>query len=344
VIFLDEAEFLQHLVEIPSFSGQEKRLANFLINYFQEQGIEANIDNVGNVIATVGSGSRTIILTSHMDTVPGDVPVRIENGNLYGRGSVDAKSGLAAFAWLMQEFRNIQNLKIIFIGVVGEESESIGARNILNNYNPDFVINGEPSGWNGITIGYRGCLKLDCSITSEQQHPSTQQSTFLELNNFLNRIINHLGNNAPSFNSATIEIPTVNANQHQANMSIMVRIPTGFDIEEFRNFVDANSNGINITWLEETAPCLAGKNNELVRALMASIREHGEPIFKKKTGTSDMNLFSQWDCPIVSYAAGDSSLDHTPNEHINLEEFRRSVRILRRTIQRLNNISPRPNQ
>jgi len=53
-----------------------------------------------------------------------------------------------------------------------------------------------------------------------------------------------------------------------------------------------------------------------------------------------MNLFAQWNCPIVSYAAGDSKLDHTPNEHLNIEEWRRSLRILRSAIRSLvNNIS-----
>ena len=57
-----------------------------------------------------------------------------------------------------------------------------------------------------------------------------------------------------------------------------------------------------------------------MRAFLKSIREHSlEPRFKLKTGTSDMNILgNHFKCPIVAYGPGDSSLDHTPEEHINL--------------------------
>jgi [amino group carrier protein]-lysine/ornithine hydrolase len=344
-MFLDEVEFLRRLVEIPSVSGNENELARFLVNYFNDNKINAEIDDVGNVIASVGSGNRTLVLTSHLDTVPGEINVRIEDGNLYGRGSVDAKSGLASFGWLMKEFTNNQNLRIVFIGVVDEERESIGARNVLDRFSPDFVINGEPSGWNGITIGYRGCVKFDCSIQVDERHSSMQESAFLILNEFVNEIRNYIGNTEPSFNSANIEVPSINGNTYQATMRLMIRIPNGFDVEGFRSFVEENKRMINIRWLETLSPVLVEKNNELVRGLISAIREEGGvPVFKKKTGTSDMNLFVNWGCPIVSYAAGDSSLDHTPNEHINLVEFKKSVNVLRHLIEKLNNINTHSNE
>jgi [amino group carrier protein]-lysine/ornithine hydrolase len=336
-MFLDDVKFLKRVVEIPSI-GDCSQLANFLSEQFTEWGIDNHIDSVGNVIATVGSG-KTLLLTSHMDTVPGNIPVRIENGNLYGRGSVDAKSGLAAFAWLMKDLAD-SGLKVIFIGVVDEEGESKGARAILDKYKPDFVINGEPSGWDGITISYRGCIKFECEIKLEERHSSTQDSAPLLLNDFINKIRNYLGGSGPSFSSANLEVPNIEGNNHRARMRLMVRTPAEFNIEDFQGFIESNKEDINVNFLEETPAVLAGKNNELVRALIAGIREEGEPVFKRKTGTSDMNLFAQWNCPIVSYAAGDSKLDHTPNEHLNIEEWRRSLRILRSAIRSLvNNIS-----
>ena len=48
-----------------------------------------------------------------------------------------------------------------------------------------------------------------------------------------------------------------------------------------------------------------------------------------KSGTSDMNLVAPvWNCPTVAYGPGDSSLDHTPEEHILISEYQRAVKIL----------------
>ncbi|MBV9788133.1 MAG: acetyl-lysine deacetylase, partial [Chloroflexi bacterium] len=35
-----------------------------------------------------------------------------------------------------------------------------------------------------------------------------------------------------------------------------------------------------------------------------------------------------WRCPIVAYGPGDAALDHTPDEHIVLEEYLRAIRVL----------------
>jgi len=42
-----------------------------------------------------------------------------------------------------------------------------------------------------------------------------------------------------------------------------------------------------------------------------------------------------WGCPIVAYGPGDSSLDHTPEEHIEIKEFRRGINVLTQALQTL---------
>jgi LysW-gamma-L-lysine carboxypeptidase len=73
------------------------------------------------------------------------------------------------------------------------------------------------------------------------------------------------------------------------------------------------------------------KSNPLVRAFLAAIRAaEGTPRFVVKTGTADMNVVGpHWpETPIVAYGPGDSSLDHTPDEHIDLDEYLRAIGIL----------------
>ena len=78
----------------------------------------------------------------------------------------------------------------------------------------------------------------------------------------------------------------------------------------------------------------AQKNTRPVRALLRSIRaDGGRPTFKLKSGTSDMNVVGPvWGCPIVAYGPGDSGLDHTPHERIEIGEFLRAISVLVRAL------------
>ena len=79
------------------------------------------------------------------------------------------------------------------------------------------------------------------------------------------------------------------------------------------------------------------KNTQLVRSFLSAIRSQGgEPRFVYKTGTADLNIVAPvWGCPAVVYGPGDSALDHTPNEHINLEDYQKAVSVLSAALGKL---------
>jgi len=76
-----------------------------------------------------------------------------------------------------------------------------------------------------------------------------------------------------------------------------------------------------------------------VRSFLVALREvaPAEKLgFVLKTGTSDMNVVGPaWGCPIVAYGPGDSSLDHTPHEHLPLDEYWQAVQVLEATLRTL---------
>ena len=78
-------------------TGQENSAVTYLVDVMQQMGYQAHIDAIGNAVGTIGSGSREILLLGHIDTVSGEIAVRQENNNLFGRGAVDAKGPLASF-------------------------------------------------------------------------------------------------------------------------------------------------------------------------------------------------------------------------------------------------------
>jgi len=79
-------------------------------------------------------------------------------------------------------------------------------------------------------------------------------------------------------------------------------------------------------------PWRGDRRNALVRSFLTAIRSVdavAQPGFLVKTGTSDMNVVGPlWKCPIVAYGPGDSSLDHTPHEHVFLDEYWRAVGVM----------------
>ena len=79
------------------------------------------------------------------------------------------------------------------------------------------------------------------------------------------------------------------------------------------------------------------KNSPLVRAFLNGIRsEDGTPRFVYKTGTADLNVVAPvWKCPAVVYGPGNSALDHTPNEHLSLEEYKKATNVLVGALKKL---------
>ena len=97
-------ELIHGLVAIPSLSRQEAEASQWLVGRMRSAGYDrAFVDEAGNAVGEVGAldAAHLVVLLGHIDTVPGDIPVRIEATDdgevLFGRGSVDAKGPLAAF-------------------------------------------------------------------------------------------------------------------------------------------------------------------------------------------------------------------------------------------------------
>jgi LysW-gamma-L-lysine carboxypeptidase len=122
-----------------------------------------------------------------------------------------------------------------------------------------------------------------------------------------------------------------------AAMSLGFRLPPGFDVETLKTQLECWSEGAELRFEYADAAVRMEKNTPVVRAFLKGIREAGgTPRFKMKTGTSDMNiLVPVWGCPALAYGPGDSKLDHTPDEAIDVKEFERGVEVLTTALNQL---------
>jgi LysW-gamma-L-lysine carboxypeptidase len=341
----DEArQLLIDLVDTPSVTGNEGNCAVRLAAFFEDHGRDVRIDEAGNVRAPANDG---VLLTSHIDTVPGEIPVRLEetdNGEteLWGRGSVDAKGSLAAMAVVAVR------TGASFLGVVGEEVDSRGSRHVVDTREsePETVVNGEPSGWEGITLGYRGLLGGTYVATSESGHSSRPENNAIQdAMDWWNRVDAAFDRNEwePVFERVTTKPVSFDGGisddglSVEATMDVQLRVPPEYTADQVREIADGCLENGTVTWYDRVEPTFQSPRTPVAAAFRAAIRKAGgEPRLLRKTGTSDMNIFAEhWNCPIVTYGPGDSGLDHTPNEHLPLPEYDRAIEVLETATERL---------
>ncbi len=122
------------------------------------------------------------------------------------------------------------------------------------------------------------------------------------------------------------------------------RTPSGEDLLAGEVRLDGPDVSVDLSFRGYERAWRSPRDTGLVRAFLAAIRAQGDgvrPGFVVKTGTSDMNVVAPaWQCPILAYGPGDSALDHTPGEHVALDEYWRAVLVLEEALTNLGEMLP----
>src|SRR5881628_3183269 len=176
---MNDVDLVRGLVAIASVSRQEGDAVEWLVARMAERGFRVSVDDAGNAVGEIGDGPTHVVLLGHIDTVPGDIPVRIEGDELVGRGAVDAKGPLAAF--VAAATQPVVGVRVTVVGAVEEESPtSAGARHRATETAPDWCVIGEPSGWDAVTVAYKGRLTLEVALSREARHGAAPGPTIAE--------------------------------------------------------------------------------------------------------------------------------------------------------------------
>jgi LysW-gamma-L-lysine carboxypeptidase len=359
--------FLTNLLGIYSPSGKEEDIANFLASEMKRMGLDVGKDGIGNVIGVIGEGDPVILLCGHMDTVAGHLPLRIEEGKIYSRGAVDAKGPLAAMimaavaAGKEPEFRG----KILIASVVEEEATSRGVKHLITQgIKADYAIFAEPSGVENITIGYKGQIQLKIVCKTQTGHASTPwlyENALEKVYEVWEQIKNaypypSLEQPESPFSAVTACLVRVVGGRatsvvpFEAEMNLDVRVPIQFSTTEVSEQIEkliakyqtANPKvTVKASVLDTVEPFEVNKASPLVHVLSSSVRKVlGKPAtLLRKTGTGDMNILGKaMNLPIVTYGPGDSHLDHTLDEHIDIGEYLSAIAVYKEAVLRLSEL------
>lgn len=204
-------EFCAKIIQQESISGDEQAVASLIFTEMEQLGYdEVRYDAYGNVIGkicglkTVSDGKnpltseklkdRTVLFEGHMDTV--GVPSKeawslnpysgeIRDGRLYGRGSADMKSALAAMVYAGAELieqKEILAGDVYVCAVVYEETlEGVAFGKVLDDIHPDFVIIGEPSDMK-LALGQKGRAEIVLETEGRNAHSATPDNGINAIN------------------------------------------------------------------------------------------------------------------------------------------------------------------
>ncbi|KAG2480372.1 MAG: putative [LysW]-lysine/[LysW]-ornithine hydrolase [Nitrosopumilales archaeon] len=353
-------KMLEKALRLYTPSLSEKPMADFLADKCDDLGFEKiHIDEVGNLIATKGSGSPKILLCGHMDTVPGKIKVKKDGDFLYGRGASDAKAPLLAMLFAASTIQN-NNGTVMFVGAVDEEGNATGIKNLVKGkLDIDYAIFGEPSGLKQVTIAYKGRIAINLRVnvgnSTHASAPWLAKNAIEESMIFTNELKKTLESGQENKQKGMLLTATVteikggtshNVTPKECDATMDIRIPVDMNCKIVGEKIATSvleiskKRGVEAFYstLDETEPFEAPHRSALVRAFTLGVLdvEHTRPTLIRKTGTGDMNIVgNQLNIPVVTYGPGDPHASHSIDEKVSMEEYLRGIEILKRTLHHL---------
>ena len=359
--------FTQSLVRIKSVSGQEEEIVTFIEKKMNALGYdEVIIDSMGNVVGRIGNGKKVIMFDSHIDTVEvkdeekWEVPPfsgNIIDGCLYGRGSVDMKSGAAAsmYAGAIAKNMGFDSGKTIYVScsVLEEDCDGENLKHLFKELDikPNYMIICEPSD-NKITLGHKGKAQLSIKtygISAHGSAPEKGMNAIYEMAEIIKRVektnveltkkdglggtlvmsrISSTGaslNAVPSECEAYLDRRMVPGETEDAIKKEMDRIIKGKHATwEVGTLSRKSWTGMEIKYRPFHLAWKIDQNHELTRACTAAYHEtfEGDPIEYDfwDFSTNAVTPVSMG-IPTIGFGPGEYKLAHMHSEHCNVHQI-----------------------
>ena len=326
-------ELTRQLIDIPSVTGDELAVGQFISRYLEQLGYHVERQEVAvdrfNVIATTEAPPR-IVFSTHMDTVPPFIVSSEDDEFIYGRGSCDAKGILAAQIFAAQRLRDegVNDVGLLF--TVDEELGSLGAQ--AANRHPvarecRYLINGEPTD-SRLATGTKGSVRVIITTDGRAAHsayPEAGESAIEKLLDILDDIRACEWPENSFFGTTTCNIGVLNGGTRpnviadKARAELQIRL--GIDIEHVKRVLDD----------------AVGTRGSLEYASAHNpVRLFSVPGFEECVVrfTTDVPYLSAWGRPLL--LGPGSILDaHTDHERISKRDLAQAVDLYLRLAKQL---------
>jgi succinyl-diaminopimelate desuccinylase len=335
------------LVDIPSESGHEARIADEIEAALREQTRGFEVVRTGNaVLARTNLGRPTrVLLAGHLDTVPiaDNVPSRRDGDELHGCGTVDMKSGDAVFLHLAATLADpARDITLVFYDCEEIEAAANGLgrieRELPDWLRADVAILGEPSG-GYIEAGCQGTLRLVVTATGTRAHsarPWMGDNAIHRLGMVLDRLAGYQPRRVDidgctfreGLSAVRIDGGVAgNVIPDRASVTLNFRFAPDRSVEQARKHVQQVLDGLDVS-IEQTdaaGGALPGLSHPAAAAL---VKAAGGQV-RAKFGWTDVARFAALGIPAVNYGPGDPSLAHRADERVPVGQVIAAVDMLR---------------
>jgi acetylornithine deacetylase len=314
------AQWTQQLCQLDSTTGHEARLIPLLTDLFRNLNGRVRWQAVegGRCNLLVTWGEPKVLFTTHLDTVPPYLPPRREGDRLWGRGTCDAKGILATMMETIRLLLAQGERNLAFLGVVGEETDSLGARIALDLASAlprvQGVINGEPTG-NVLATGQRGSAHLCLRCQGRAAHSGTPEeglNATLPMLDWLGGLRSLPGRRDPVLGPEVWNLGTL-----QAGRAMNV-VP---DEAEARLFVRTVPGSTFLEDVRRLRPAVGALEVLFEREPVVFPRLDGFPMASVPFGSDAQTLRAlARDRLVVMTGPGSIRVAHTEAEHLDLAE------------------------
>lgn len=348
----DVVALAAQLVDIPSVSGDERKIADEIESTLRAQSHLEVLRDGDAVVARTNLGKPTrILLAGHTDTVPiaDNLPGRLENGVLWGRGSVDMKGGDAVLLHLAASVREPRT-DVTWVFYDHEEVEAtLNGLGRLSRNHPewlaaDLAVLAEPTD-GGIEGGCNGTLRVKVSakgVAAHSARPWTGDNAVHKLVEALTFLANWQAEvhevGGLEYRESLLAVGISgggarNSVPDAAHVVVNFRYAPDRTEEEAQAYVRSAFSGYDIEVLDSAPPAAPGMDDPEFVRLAELLREAGASEPRAKLGWTDVARFSALGIPAINCGPGDPLLAHKDDEACPVEQIERLARVLGRWLQ-----------
>ena len=336
------------LVDIPSESGHEQRIADEVEAALREQTTGFEIVRDGNtVLARTNHGKPSrVILAGHLDTVPiaDNVPSRRVDDELYGCGTSDMKSGDAVFLHLAATVTEpAHDITLVMYDCEEIESSANGLgrieRELPDWLQADVAVLGEPSG-GYVEAGCQGTLRVVVSAAGTRAHSARSwlgDNAIHKLGDVLARLTayesRHVDIDGCTYREGLSAVRidggvAGNVIPDAASVTVNFRFAPDRSVEQALAHVHDVLDGLDID-IEQT-DAAAGALPGLAKPAAAALVQAAGGQVRAKYGWTDVARFAALGVPAVNYGPGDPNLAHRSDERVEVTQITAATDLLRK--------------